>query len=478
MAKTPDVLIVEDTLSMALLYEKILKKEGVKAELCQNGQTALQMIKTGEFSTVLLDLQLPEVSGLEILKEINAAESDITFIVITANGSVNSAVDAMRLGAYDFLIKPFPEQRLLTSVTNALERRKLKTRVNDLALSAAGSVPGFIGTSEAMAEVYRTIGSVANSKAPVFITGESGTGKEVTARALHELGDRSKKPIIAINCAAIPDNLMESEIFGHVKGAFTGAAKARKGAASMANGGTLFLDEICEMDIGLQAKLLRFLQTGQIKRVGSDWLEDVDVRIVCATNRDPMVEVAEKRFREDLLYRLNVLSVELPPLRDRGDDVLILAQNFLQKYSAEERKSFEEISADAKAALIGHAWPGNIRELQNTIRKSVVMHEGPSLCADMLYLNKTIHAPRSDYALVQSVDLAPAEIAETGPRLSVALNQSLVDIEREVIEAAIDHCGGSIPKAAEMLSLSPSTIYRKRETWFDTAIATEHAKAV
>lgn len=477
MAKTPDVLIVEDTLSMALLYEKVLKKEGIKAELCQNGQTALQMIKTGAFSTVLLDLQLPEVSGLEILKEINAADSDITFIVITANGSVNSAVDAMRLGAYDFLIKPFPEQRLTTCVSNALERRKLKTRVNDLALSAAGSVPGFIGNSEAMKEVYRAIGSIANSKAPVFITGESGTGKEVTARALHELSDRSKKPIIAINCAAIPDNLMESEIFGHIKGAFTGADKARKGAASMANGGTLFLDEICEMDIGLQAKLLRFLQTGQIKRVGSDWLEDVDVRIVCATNRDPMVEVAEKRFREDLLYRLNVLSVELPPLRQRGDDVLVLAQNFLQKYTVEEGKSFEEISADAKTALMGHAWPGNIRELQNTIRKSVVMHDGNALSNDMLYLAKSVRTPSSDYALVQSVGSEPVPAVQTGPQLTVKLDQPLAIIERDIIEAAIEHCGGSIPKAADLLSLSPSTIYRKRETWFDTAIAEEHAKA-
>ncbi len=477
MVKTPEVLIVEDTLSMALLYEKALKKEGIKAELCQNGQTALQMIKTGAFSTVLLDLQLPEVSGLEILKEVNAVESDITFIVITANGSVNSAVDAMRLGAYDFLIKPFPEPRLVTCVMNALERRKLKTQVTKLAKTAAGTVPGFIGSSEAMMDVYGTIGSVANSKAPVFITGESGTGKEVTAKALHELSDRSKKPFVAINCAAIPDNLMESEIFGHVKGAFTGADKARKGAASMANGGTLFLDEICEMDIGLQAKLLRFLQTGQIKRVGSDWLEDVDVRIVCATNRDPMEEVAEKRFREDLLYRLNVLSVELPPLRERGEDVLVLAQNFLEKYAAEEGKSFEAISDDAKTALLGHDWPGNIRELQNTIRKSVVMQDGTSLTGKMMSLKKSVRASDNDYALVQSVDQTPSRPVETGPRLTVSLDNPLVDIERKVIEAAIDHCGGSIPKAADMLSVSPSTIYRKRENWFDTAIETEHAKA-
>jgi len=347
----------------------------------------------------------------------------------------------MRLGAYDFLIKPFPEQRLITCVTNALERRKLKTRVNDLASSTAGSVPGFIGDSDAMLDVYRTIGSVANSKAPVFITGESGTGKEVTARALHELSDRSKKPIIAINCAAIPDNLMESEIFGHVKGAFTGADKARKGAASMANGGTLFLDEICEMDIGLQAKLLRFLQTGQIKRVGSDWLEDVDVRIVCATNRDPMVEVSEKRFREDLLYRLNVLSVELPPLRERGEDVLKLAQSFLQKYSLEEQKTFVDIADDASASLLKHDWPGNIRELQNTIRRSVVMHDGSSLIAEMLHLTRSSRVPEEGYSLIQAAGETPVIIQDIGPNVTVRLDQSLLLIEREIIEATIEHCG-------------------------------------
>lgn len=456
---------------MALMYEKMLKREGIRAELCQNGRTALEMLKTGEFSTVLLDLQLPELSGIEILQEMHTSPHDVTFIVITANGSVNSAVDAMRLGAYDFLIKPFTEERMMTSVKNAIERSKLKKDVEKLAKNAVGDLPGFIGRSEVMKEVYSTISSLASSRAPVFITGESGTGKEVTARALHDVGERRKKPFIAINCAAIPDNLMESEIFGHVKGAFTGANEARKGAASMANGGTLFLDEICEMDIGLQAKLLRFLQTGQIKRVGSDWQEDVDVRIVCATNRNPMVEVAEKRFREDLLYRLNVLTIELPPLRARGEDIVMLAENFLKKFAGEENKMFDTISEDAQQRLLGHAWPGNVRELQNTMRKVAVLHDGRVLDADMLHLQNRVISNPENYELVQAV--APA--AQTAMNSAVAnavqfvvdLEQPFADIERQIIEASIAHCGGSIPKAAEMLSLSPSTIYRKKENWVD-----------
>ncbi len=469
MAGKNKILIVEDTLSMALMYEKMLKREGIRSELCQNGRTALEMLKTGEFSTVLLDLQLPELSGIEILQEMHTSPHEVTFIVITANGSICAAVDAMRLGAYDFLIKPFTEERMLTSVKNGLERAKLRRDVQKLSKNAAGNLPGFIGRSDVMKSVYSTITSLANSKAPVFITGESGTGKEVTARALHETGERRKKPFIAINCAAIPDNLMESEIFGHVKGAFTGANEARKGAASMANGGTLFLDEICEMDIGLQAKLLRFLQTGQIKRVGSDWQEDVDVRVVCATNRDPMVEVAEKRFREDLLYRLNVLTIDLPPLRARDEDIVLLADNFLQKYADEEGKSFNTIALEAKDLLLGHDWPGNVRELQNTMRKVAVLFDGPILNADMLQLQKRIVSNPADFELIQSVE--PAVIAsQAANSLAINLEQPFADIEREIIEAAIELSGGSIPRAADMLSLSPSTIYRKKEGW------TEHDK--
>ena len=294
-----------------------------------------------------------------------------------------------------------------------------------------------------------------------------GTGKEVTAQAIHKVSQRRNEPFIAINCAALPENLIESEIFGHVKGAFTGAQEARKGAASQAHGGTLFLDEICEMDINLQAKLLRFLQTGQIKRVGSDWSEDVDVRIVCATNRNPMVEVAEKRFREDLFYRLDVLSIELPPLSYRGKDVILLAESFLQTYAGEEGKAFKSIAVETQEMMLDYHWPGNIRELQNTIRKACVIHDGHELEAHMLQLNKRPETSEQDYQLVGLVSpqaaVTPNQSLKT--TISIDIHQPMAVLEREIIEAVISSCNGSVPKASRILQVSPSTIYRKREVW-------------
>ncbi len=466
---TPDVLIIEDTLSMALMYQQHLKKAGISSQICQSGRHALIELRKGNVTTVLLDLQLPDMNGLDIIREMEGTNHNITFIVITANGSVNTAVDAMRSGAYDFLIKPFPTEKLLTTVKNALERTELTTTVKVLKQGlSTSSIPGFVGESAPMLAVYKMIENVADSNAAVFITGESGTGKEVTAQAIHKVSQRRDAPFIALNCAALPENLIESEIFGHVKGAFTGAQEARKGAASQANGGTLFLDEICEMDIGLQAKLLRFLQTGQIKRVGSDWSEDVDVRIVCATNRNPVVEVAEKRFREDLFYRLDVLSIELPPLSHRGRDVILLGESFLRTYSAEEGKEFKSIAPATQDLMLDYHWPGNIRELQNTIRKAAVVHDGVTLEPHMISLNSARpSASRGDYQLIGMAEsksiLTPKESLKT--TFTLDIHQPMANIERDIIEAVIASCNGSIPKASQILELSPSTIYRKREAW-------------
>jgi DNA-binding NtrC family response regulator len=466
---TPEVLIVEDTLSMALMYQQHLKKSGIKSQICQTGSLALTELRKGNVETVLLDLQLPDMNGLDIIQEMDGTDHNITFIVITANGSINTAVDAMRAGAYDFLIKPFPTEKLLTTVKNALEREKVKTTVQVLKAGLkTNQVPGFVGDSAPMLAVYKMIENVANSNAAVFITGESGTGKEVTAQAIHKVSHRRDAPFIALNCAALPENLIESEIFGHVKGAFTGAHEARKGAASQANGGTLFLDEICEMDISLQAKLLRFLQTGQVKRVGSDWSEDVDVRIVCATNRNPMIEVAEKRFREDLFYRLDVLSVELPPLSHRGKDVILLAENFLKTYAAEEGKQFKSISPEAEELMLEYHWPGNIRELQNMVRKAAVVYDGVELEPHMFSLKTThVSAPKEEYKLIgvagEAATYTPQQSLKT--MVTVDILQPMTTIEQTIIEAVIASCNGSIPKASQILQLSPSTIYRKRETW-------------
>ena len=465
---TSDVLIIEDTLSMAIMYQQHLKKAGVSSEICQSGKSALSELRKGKVTTVLLDLQLPDMNGLDIIKEMDGTSHNITFIVITANGSVNTAVDAMRAGAYDFLIKPFPREKLLATVKNALERKDFSSAKTSLAKRLdKTAVPGFVGDSSSMQAVYKMIENVADSNATVFITGESGTGKEVTAQAIHKVSQRRNGPFIAINCAALPENLIESEIFGHVKGAFTGAQEARKGAASQAHGGTLFLDEICEMEINLQAKLLRFLQTGQIKRVGSDWSEDVDVRIVCATNRNPMVEVAEKRFREDLFYRLDVLSIELPPLSYRGKDVILLAESFLQTYAGEEGKAFKSIAVETQEMMLDYHWPGNIRELQNTIRKACVIHDGHELEAHMLQLNKRPETSEQDYQLVGLVSpqaaVTPNQSLKT--TISIDIHQPMAVLEREIIEAVISSCNGSVPKASRILQVSPSTIYRKREAW-------------
>lgn len=464
-----DVLIIEDTLSMALMYQQHLKKAGINSEVCQSGEHALMELRKGHVTTVLLDLQLPDMNGLDIIKEMDGTNHHITFIVITANGSVNTAVDAMRAGAYDFLIKPFPTEKLLTTVKNALKRTHVTKAVHVLKKELnPSSAPGFVGDSAPMQAVYKMIENIASSNAAVFITGESGTGKEVTAQAIHKIGDRRDGPFIALNCAALPENLIESEIFGHVKGAYTGAQESRKGAASQAHGGTLFLDEICEMDINLQAKLLRFLQTGQIKRVGSDWSEDVDVRIVCATNRNPAVEVAEKRFREDLFYRLDVLSIELPPLSQRGRDVILLGEAFLKTYAEEEGKQFKSISDDAKDMMLNYHWPGNIRELQNIIRKATVVHDGVELEPHMLKLNvSNAHTNPDEYQLISLANTAniktPSDSLKT--ILPIDIHRPMDVIERDIIEAVIQSCQGSIPKASQILQLSPSTIYRKRETW-------------
>ncbi len=304
----------------------------------------------------------------------------------------------------------------------------------------------FIGRSDAMREVFARLERAAASAAPVFITGESGSGKELCARALHEKGPRASGPFIAVNCAAIPAELAESEFFGHVKGAFTGASEARRGHAEAAHGGTLFLDEICEMDPVLQGKLLRFLETGMVRPVGGTTERRVDVRIICATNRDPQREVREGRFRADLFWRLHVLPVSLPPLRERGEDILLLARHFLARFAEEEGRRPMRIGADAERLMLSHSWPGNVRQLQNVLRQIVVFHDAAELSADML-------AP-----------LLPPEQGTAVPRPQAGPPRLRV-LERQAIEEAIASCGGSVPRAARLLGVAPSTIYRKRQAW-------------
>ncbi|WP_421253674.1 sigma-54-dependent transcriptional regulator [Aeromonas jandaei] len=463
----PRVLLVEDTRSLAVVYEQYLRQDGYEVVLADCGQQALEVLLTSPPPVVLLDLELPDMSGMEILQQITEQQLPCAVVVITAHGSVDVAVEAMRLGAFDFLTKPFDSKRLCATARNALKHQQLSSLVAHYRENfERQSFFGFIGASMAMQAVYRIIESAAPSKATVFITGESGTGKEVCAEAIHQCSPRREQPFIALNCAAIPHDLMESEIFGHVKGSFTGAQGDRKGAASLADGGTLFLDEICEMDLDLQSKLLRFIQTGTLQRVGSGKLETVDVRFICATNRDPLLEVKAGRFREDLYYRLHVIPLYLPPLRERGEDILLLARSLLQNYAKEENKRFRDFDAAAARVLLDYPWPGNVRELQNVVRNIVVLNDKELVSPDIL--PPPLNGVRA-LAVATTATQQPAATATTpsggGPIRPLWL------VEKEVIEQAIASCDGNIPKAAALLEISPSTIYRKKQGWEEANLA-------
>ena len=396
-------------------------------------------------------------------------------IVMTGNASVNTAVRAMQLGARDFLIQPFAPSRLLDAIALALGEPAESDAAATMPANLAGTTQdnvapedvmplqaviepvryGFIGESPAMLRVFDQIAHAARSNATVFITGESGTGKEVCAEGIHRAGARRDKPFIPINCAAIPRDLMESELFGHVKGAFTGAIQDREGAASLADGGTLFLDEIAEMTPDMQTKLLRFLQDFVVLKVGGSKPEKTNVRIICATNRHPLAEINAGRFREDLFYRLHVVPIDMPPLHAREDDIVMLASAMLARYGGEEGKRFDGFSADAESVLRHYRWPGNVRQLQNVVRHIAVMRAGGMITASMLP-ETLLHDDRR-----RTVEDAPVLTHADRPI------RPLADIEREVIEHAIALYGGNVARAASALRISPSTIYRKKMGWDD-----------
>ena len=391
--KQRHVLLVEDTLPLARSYIEFLKTGPYIVEHVETGRKALNYLKRKTPDVVLLDIKLPDVSGLEVLDRMAEDGMKCPVVVITAHGSIKLAVDAMRAGAADFLVKPFNAQRLKVALASVFERMSVAGALPAPSRSRSQTSPesarevrhaGFIGASPVMFEVYRAIEAAAGTKASVFITGESGTGKELAAEAIHREGPRAAKPIIALNCAAVPRELMESEVFGHVKGAFSGAVADRDGAASLAAGGTLFLDEICDMNVDLQAKLLRFVQTETFRKVGGSELHKVDVRFICATNKEPLEEVAEGRLREDLYYRLHVIPIHLPPLRQRGEDVIAIAEHVLAAAACEEGKPFAALSDEVKAAFRAYDWPGNVRQLENVIRNIVVMNRGEIVTLDML----------------------------------------------------------------------------------------------
>ncbi|HCG8422899.1 TPA: sigma-54-dependent Fis family transcriptional regulator [Vibrio parahaemolyticus] len=502
----PRVLLVEDSTSLAILYKQYVKDEPYDIFHVETGRDAIQFIERSKPQLIILDLKLPDMSGEDVLDWINQNDIPTSVIIATAHGSVDLAVNLIQKGAEDFLEKPINADRLKTSVALHLKRAKLEDLVENIQSTFdRHNYHGFIGSSLPMQAVYKTIDAVAPTSASVFIVGESGTGKEVCAEAVHRQSDRRDKPFIAINCGAIPRDLMESEIFGHVKGAFTGATTDRKGAATLAHGGTLFLDELCEMELEMQKKLLRFLQTGTYTPLGGTKEMKVDVRIICATNRDPLTEVEEGRFREDLYYRVHVVPIDMPPLRERGSDIVTLARHFLTTYAKEDKKKFSNIDTEAQHVIKHYEWPGNVRQLQNIIRNIVVLNNDEKVTVAHLPAQLTqtktqartvtpVHVESSSPSNnlnghnapamqtqpvepVQPVQEVPAQ--QTQPTVGVETPshslspyfnadgsiRPMWQVEREAIQNAIAYCDGNVLNAAVMLELSPSTVYRKKQAW-------------
>lgn len=422
---------------------------------CADTARALREMRIERFDVILADIGSVKRAGASLEDGFSrlAQHAEGALIIALSDGtSVSSAMGAMQAGAHDFLAKPVGGAALAARLEELGQRHgKARALACDMAKGGDTDFEGFVGTSPQMRAVYDQIVRIASSSAPVFITGESGTGKDVSAEALHKRSPRTDGPFIALNAGAIPRDLLESELFGAVKGAFTGAVEDRKGAVEIADGGTLFLDEIGEMDLSLQSKLLRFLQTGTITRVGDAKARPVDVRIICATNRNPMQLVSDKQFREDLFYRLHVLPIHLPPLRQRPADIMALANRFLMRFAAEENKRFEGFEPDVADLFVAREWPGNVRQLQNLVRRVVVMFDGGLVTTGM--------ANAADVEARGLVSVTP-EASRAAPAILPMWRQ-----EQKIIEDALAAFGGNIARAAAALEISPSTIYRKKLNW-------------
>jgi two-component system, repressor protein LuxO len=452
--QTGTILIVEDSRALALTYQDYLARGGNASDIAGSLAAAQGALVQSRYDAVLLDMNLPDGDGMQLIAALRAAGMEAPVIVLTAEPSIDAAVAAIRVGAQDYLCKPVTPERLNLTLGHLLEQQALRRIVHDYRSLGRDCFCGFTGASPAMQVVYHVIENAAQSRAPVFITGESGTGKELAAQALHKLGPRRSGAFEALNCAAVPGSLMESEIFGHARGAFTGAVSRYAGAAERAHGGTLFLDELPEMPPEMQSKLLRLTQNGVFRALGAAQETVADLRFVCATNRDPLEAVAAGLLREDLYYRLNVISVHLPPLRERGDDVILIASRFLAQMAKEEKKSFAALSENAADYLRAQAWPGNVRQLQNVLRRTVVMHEGEVMTAEMLAAGKGEFPAPAAF----SVQRPPHE-------RRAAEAESLRATERRAIEKTIEICGGNISAAARRLEINPSTLHRKLARW-------------
>ena len=446
MTETRSVLVVDDDEAMRDMVASLLEDSGFAVERAEGTDHALERLRDHDFDAVLSDIRMPGRSGIELLGEIRELRPQTPIILMTAFGSIDSAVEAMQAGAFDYVTKPFKRDALLVSLERAFELRTLELENRRLrrAVDRTGSFGEMIGTSPAMRDLFALIRKVADSRASVLITGESGTGKELVARTLHYAGARAKAPFIPVNCTALPEGLMESELFGHVRGAFTGAVSSKRGLFEEAEGGTLFLDEIGDMAPGLQSKLLRVLQDHEVRPVGGNQSRKVDVRVITATNRDLREDVESGRFRKDLYYRLNVIPIEIPPLRDRPDDIPALAEAFVRKHG--EGRSFT-LSAAATSKLGSYSWEGNARELENVIERAIAFANGNDLTPEDIVL--------------------PTEAGErpedSGNFLEQALAEQLTlkELEERYTARVLESTGGNKVHAARILGINRRTLYRR-----------------
>ena len=430
------------------MLRTMLRSWGYAVSEAADGDEALNLVRERAFDAVLTDVRMARMDGIHTLKSVLEYNPALPVVLMTAYSSVETAVEALRLGAYDYLVKPLDFYILRHTRRQAIENARLSVQNRDRRrqLSAAAARPGILGRSPAMLAMQETIATVAPTEATVLITGESGTGKELVARALHSGSARADKPMVTVNCAALAENLLESELFGHEKGSFTGADRRREGRFVQANGGTLFLDEIGEMPLPLQAKLLRALQEGEVQRVGSDAPLTVDVRVLAATNRDLREEVARRRFREDLYFRLNVISLEVPPLRDRGEDIPVLAAHFLERFAGRNRKSIRGFSPQAVDSLLRYAWPGNVRELENAVERAVI------LCNGDLITRRELPA-----AITEAASPEEASSAAVGALAGLPLDE----LERRAIGETLRCTGDNKSEAARQLGITRATLHNK-----------------
>ncbi len=448
---TTKILIVDDDPRMRKSLANLLNREGYVITEAPGGKEATDHLGSDVFDLVIADLKMEPLSGLDLLRLVKQMSPDVEVILITAFGTIEVAVEAMRLGAFDFITKPFQVEEILLRVRNALEKHRLKEEVNQLRteVKSAFGFEGIVGASEEMHQVLTILPRVAQTDSTVLVTGESGTGKELIARAIHAASRRPHGPFVSVSCAAFPENLLENELFGHVKGAFTGALAARKGLLEEANGGTFFLDEIGEAPLPIQAKLLRVLEDRNIRRLGDNRSILVDVRMVAATNRDLQSAMREKLFREDLFYRLNVIPIHVPPLRERGGDIPPLVAHFIEKYHGKIKKQVSGVSPQAMALIMAYSWPGNVRELENVIQRMMVVSKGDNLDVQ---------------------DLPPEISGKETPRdrpkdMKDITRESAGLAEKKLILDALAKTGGNVTQAARSLGISRVTLQKKMKMY-------------